>query len=116
MLTPFCFIRMGSKTQSENKKLNVPGAGTYNLPEKVCILSYNKLTAPKPLCRSLKVKVKPWVKRLESSNWQECWDQDQVVILSINKKSRTLLTRWDQNLRTLSLRREISNQVLETMK
>ena len=35
-------FRMGSKTQSENKKLNVPGAGSYDLPEKVGILGYNK--------------------------------------------------------------------------
>ena len=28
-------FRMGSKTQSENKKLNVPAPGTYNIPEKV---------------------------------------------------------------------------------
>ena len=43
MLTTFHLpFRMGAKTQSENKKLNVPGAGTYDLPEKVGILSYNK--------------------------------------------------------------------------
>ena len=60
---------MGSKTQNENKKLNVPAPGTYSLPEKVFILSVTiKSNPPKPLCRSLKVKAKPWVKRQKSSN------------------------------------------------
>ena len=28
-------FRMGQKTQVENKKLNVPAPGAYNIPEKV---------------------------------------------------------------------------------
>ena len=41
--TDFSFIqRMGAKTQVENKKLNVPAPGTYNIPDKVSVIGRNQ--------------------------------------------------------------------------
>ena len=37
--TDFSFTqRMGAKTQVENKKLNVPAPGAYNIPDKVSVI------------------------------------------------------------------------------
>ena len=37
------FFRMGAKTQTENKKLNVPAPGAYDIPEKVSVVIETKI-------------------------------------------------------------------------
>ena len=49
---------MGAKTQIENKKLNVPAPGAYNIPEKV-----RKDQITDQAYRSLKAQASLWAKK-----------------------------------------------------
>lgn len=42
-MTLILIFRMGAKTQTENKKLNVPAPGAYDIPEKVSLAIQTKL-------------------------------------------------------------------------
>ena len=84
---------MGAKTQIENKKLDVPAPGAYNIPDKVsghCSLLMS-------IQRLLRAKEKRWERRLKSSSSQEFLDQVQEVIVLINQNKKTMHFQWEES-------------------
>ena len=95
---------MGAKVQTENTKLNVPGAGSYNPPSKVSqshpqisLKSIVTLTVAHPsllfLYSSLRAQARAWVPSMKSKRSRASSDPAPAVIPSTSKRLRTTATR-----------------------
>ena len=87
---------MGAKTQIENKKLDVPAPGAYDIPDKVS----DPLLDLIRFKRLLRARARPWARRPKSSSFRECLDQVQVATMAISLSHKTTRFLWAQNWRT----------------
>ena len=82
--------------------MNTPGAGSYEFKSKVGYQSFGGLNGPIfavnaafqltvtfPLCRSLRVRARPWVRNLKSRIQEANLAQDLAATLSTNKRRQT---------------------------
>ena len=81
---------MGAKTQIENKKLDVPAPGAYNIPDKVSDPLLNLIRFK----RLLRARARPWARRLKSNSSQESLGQVREVIVLINQNKRITHFQW----------------------
>ena len=84
---------MGAKTQIENKKLDVPAPGAYDIPDKVS----DPLLDLIRFKRLLRARARPWARRLKSSSSQEFLGQVREVIALINQSKRITHFQWVEN-------------------
>ena len=84
---------MGAKTQIENKKLDVPAPGAYNIPDKVSGRHIQLIC----IQRSLRAKEKLWVRKPKSNSLQGSSGQVQEDIVLINQSKKILHFQWEES-------------------
>ena len=94
---------MGAKVNTENSKLNTPGAGTYETSPDVSDSPYKKfLLHFAKLSRAFRFQRKEWARLWDQSCVlkisKACWGRVQEVITQTRRRTQmSLFRKWDKS-------------------